>query len=70
MDHKNLTFQKFITERVLRWRLMLEEYYPQIKYIKGLDNDAADAFSSIPLIISDVKEGDITREQLAKIYCQ
>ena len=24
-DHKNLTFEKFTTERVLHWRLMLEE---------------------------------------------
>ena len=31
--HNNFTFEKFTTERVLGWRLMLEEYGPDIKYI-------------------------------------
>ena len=47
---------------------MLEEYSPKIKYIKGPDNDAAEALSRIPLIDYEVTERDITREQLAEIY--
>ena len=53
-DHKNLEFDNFTIERVLRRRLMLEEYGPKIKYIKGPDNDAEDSLSRIPLINSDV----------------
>ena len=67
-DNKNLTFQNFTTERVLHWRLMLEEYGPEIKYIKGPNNDAEDALSRLPLINSDVTESDVTREQLVESY--
>ena len=34
-DHKNLTYKYFNTERVMRWRLILEEFGPELKYIKG-----------------------------------
>ena len=60
-DHNNLTFDNFTTERVIWWRLMLEEYPPGIKYIKGPDNDVADALSRLPLINYDAIESDITR---------
>ena len=52
-DHKNLTCKSFNTERVLRWRLVLEEYGPELKYIKGEHNIVADALSRL----------DITREE-------
>ena len=32
-DHKNITFENFTTERLLRYRLMLEEYGPELKHI-------------------------------------
>ena len=35
-DHKNLTHQTFNTERVMRWRLILEEYGPELIYINPL----------------------------------
>ena len=33
-DHKNLTCKNFNTKKLLRWRLILEEYVPYIEYIK------------------------------------
>jgi hypothetical protein len=33
------------SDRVYRWRLILEEYGPEIIYIKGIDNTKADAIS-------------------------
>ena len=42
-DHKNLTYKGFNTERVMCWRLILEEFGPELKYIKGENNVVADA---------------------------
>ena len=49
-DYKNLTCKNFNTNRVLIWRLILEEYGPDIEYIKGEKNIVADALSRFTLI--------------------
>ena len=46
---------------VRRWYLMVDEYGPEIKYIKVPDNNAADAWSRLPLIKSDIVEINVTR---------
>ena len=46
-DHKNLTYKIFNTERVMRWRLIIEEFGPELKYIKGENNVVADALSRL-----------------------
>ena len=48
---------------------MLEEYSPEIKYIKGPDNDASYALGRLPLIDYDVIESNVTRGNLAESYC-
>ena len=48
-DCKNLTCKHFNTDRVLRWRLIIEDYVPDIEYIKGEKNIVADALSRFPL---------------------
>ena len=51
-DHKNLTFKYFNTERVMRWRLILEEFGPELKYIKGENNVVAGALSRLENILN------------------
>ncbi len=46
-DHKNLTQDALglTSDRVYRWRLLLEDFAPEIVYIKGIHNTVADATS-------------------------
>jgi hypothetical protein len=48
-DHKNLTRDGLglTSDRVARWRILLEEYAPEIIYIKGIHNTVADAISRL-----------------------
>ena len=48
-DHKKLTCKIFNTDRVLIWRLILEEYDPDIEYTKGDKNTISDALSRLAL---------------------
>ena len=48
-DHQNLTQRDLKSPRLLHWRLLIEEFAPQIKYIKGATNVVADGLSRLPL---------------------
>ena len=48
-DHKNLTYKNFNTERVMRWRLIIEEFGPELIYIPGQSNIVAKALSRLPI---------------------
>ena len=48
-DHKNLVYKTFNTERVMRWRLLIEEFGPKLLYIKGEHNVVADTLSRLGL---------------------
>jgi len=73
-DHKNLTYKVFNTQRVMRWRLLIEEYGPTLEYVKGVTNVVADALSRLNLSPSVVTEADPskldnpTSRQLAEAF--
>jgi len=48
-DHKNLMRDALglTLDQVYQWRLLLEEYGPEIVYIKGIHNTVADAISRL-----------------------
>ena len=47
-DHRNLTHTNLNTQRVLRWRLYLEDFHPTFHYVRGTDNPLANALSRVP----------------------
>ena len=46
-DHQNILYNKLSTDRVVRWRLLLEEFGPEFKHVNGKDNVIADALSRL-----------------------
>ena len=46
-DHKNLLSNEKSSDRIMRWRLYLEEYGPDWRYISGKANIVADALSRL-----------------------
>jgi hypothetical protein len=57
-DHQNLTHKNFNTERVMQWRLIIEEFGRTREYIKGPKNIVADTFSHLKMT-SDMKSLDM-----------
>ena len=54
-DHKNFTYSlsKFTTQRVLRWRINIDEYGATFKHKSGEENIIADALSRVPTTSPD-----------------
>ena len=68
-DHKNLTCKNFNTERVMRWRLILEEYSPELRYIKGENNIVADALSRLDMVSEDLQQKEqLSLEQMGELF--
>ena len=44
------------SDRVYRWRLILEEYCPEIVYIKGIDNTMKNAISCLDITLAPPAE--------------
>ena len=65
-DHANLIHETLLmtSDRVMRWRLLLEEYNPHFKWIKGEKNIVADGLSRLPMI-KDVEDEKILDEVFA-----
>ena len=52
-DHKNLTYKTHNSSRVMRWRLTIEEFSPELIYIPGETNIVADSLSRLDVINAD-----------------
>ena len=48
-DHKNLICKNNNIDRLFRWRLILEDYGPDIEYIQGHKNIVADSLSRLTI---------------------
>ena len=67
-DHKNLVCKHFNTDRVMRWRLVLEEFGPELRYIKGEHNVVADALSRLDMMSFDEYEATYTKWYQAECF--
>ena len=67
-DHINLTRDALgmTSDRVFRWRLLIEEYGPDIRYIKGVDNTVADAISRLDYNPALNRHADDEDESISK----
>ena len=69
-DHKNLIYHDLKTERVLRWRLLLEEFGAQIEYIEGAQNIVADILSCYPTTNDPLRRVGSTKERTnGRVVC-
>ena len=59
-DHKNLIQDALglTSDLVYRWRLLLEEFDPEIVHIKGIHNTVADAISRLDITPVQDKKAD------------
>ena len=70
-DHKNLVYEATLSEsqRVMRWRLLLEEFGPHIHHIAGVDNIVADTLSRVRLTNVGEDENESSQKQkLQELY--
>jgi hypothetical protein len=54
-DHKKLTYAKSTSDRVMRWRLLIEELGPEFRHIKVKHNLIDDALSRLELDDSKIE---------------
>ena len=69
-DHENLTYKNFNSDRVMRWRLYIEEYSPDLHYIKGTHNVVADALSRLEMNDTPYEDTEETFLGLMECFAQ
>jgi hypothetical protein len=52
----------------MRWKLYIEEYNPNLLYIKGTTNVAADALSGLGILNSPMNEAPLTEALSSELY--
>jgi transposase InsO family protein len=68
-DHKNLTFNvDNANSRVLRWRLLVEDFQPTFYHVPGPENVEADGLSRLPILAPLVGQEDLADESDLFLY--
>ena len=67
-DHKNLLYEKSCSDRIIRLRLLIEEYAPTFIHIKGEKNVVADALSRLDADFSEILNDQPTKQEQATTY--
>ena len=55
-DHKNIVYGNLTNDRIVRWRLLLEEFGPEYVHVAGKDNVVADALSRLDIERKDTDD--------------
>jgi hypothetical protein len=63
-DHRNILYKKLSNDRIICWRLLLEEYGPEYVYVSGKDNVVADALSCMEADFN-INEKEFEKDQNA-----
>lgn len=66
-DHLNFTHERFADPTLMRWRLQIEQFSPDIVYLKGEDNVVADSLSR--LAIADQVFEDDFMANIFDLHC-
>ena len=58
-DHKNIVYGNLSNDRIVQWRLLLEEFGPRYEHVAGRDNVVADALSRLDLQHKEEDEREV-----------
>ncbi len=67
-DHLNLPYDKLASNRLIRWRMLIEEFGPQFKHVEGHNNVVADTLSRIEIEHRDRDEMETGDEAIQLSY--
>ena len=65
-DHKNLTQRNLLSNRILLWRMVLEEFAPTFHYKPGSEQIVADTLSRHPMLPRRGEQGAVLSEESAQ----
>ena len=69
-DHKNLLYQNLATQRLVRWRMLIEEYDTTFIHVAGIDNLVADALSRLDADFEkDIKPPTQNEQGIFHAFC-
>ena len=67
-DHLNLLYKKLASNRLVRWRMILEEFGPTFEHIAGIKNVVADALSRLDMTPKQHDELEDTHKTIQLSY--